>query len=123
MRIERGLILAGALAGLLGCTTTVNAADTATVKMNLVTNGAAKAIGQYFPNRLNLSTAKPTAVKKEPTMKSAQYGTLKFGPTEYLIALDQPTADTQAVYLDANANGDLTDDPAIKWELPPSNGN
>lgn len=100
---------------LLLCAATIRAADATDVKMDLLPSGAMKILGQFIPTKLELSAQPPAALKKAPPTTSPLYGAIKFGGTDYLVVLDQPTPDTQVLYLDANANGDLTDDPAITW--------
>jgi thiol-disulfide isomerase/thioredoxin len=90
------------------------------VELELVTKGAMKMIGGYRPTRLAISVERPAALKKAPPMVSAQYGVLRFGQADFLVALDQPAPGTQVLYLDANANGDLTDDPKVLWNAPKS---
>ncbi len=85
--------------------------------MELVPSGARKLVGWYVPTRVNLSANQPAALKKAPPMKAPWYGTLRFSGVDYLIALDQPTPESQVLYLDANANGDLTDDPPMEWHF------
>jgi peroxiredoxin len=63
-----------------------------------------------------LVSGRPAGVTKEPAYKRmALYGSIVLGnqgQTEYLIAVDD---DAQAVYLDANQNGDLSDDSPVAW--------
>ena len=90
--------------------------------MNLVPSGAMPKRGGYRPQRLTLSADKPADVKKAPDMKSPLYGQVDFGGKEYLVALDEPDNADAKLYVDSNGNGDLTDDPATKWEKKQNNG-
>src|SRR5688572_30840798 len=79
-----------------------------------------KDTGGYMPQRLKLSAAKPDSVKKSPTDITAPlYGELKMGPTNapvtFVVLLDEPAEKPSRLFVDSNANGDLTDDPAPKW--------
>ena len=63
-----------------------------------------------------LSVERPAVVKKEPAYKgSPKYGFVALGNranNQVLIVVDDAAA---AVYLDANQNGDLTDDAPVAW--------
>ena len=93
------------------------AADSAgEVKMTLLASGAVMKIGSYRPQRLNMSGEKPQGLKNAPTMSNPLYGSLQFGGGSYLIAVDEPDGKAASLYVDANGNGDLSDDPAIVWQ-------
>ncbi|HEV7406153.1 MAG TPA: redoxin domain-containing protein [Chthoniobacteraceae bacterium] len=75
----------------------------------------------YYPIRLELSATKPEGVTKLPEgLKAPLYGTLKLGPqespTKATVLLDEPEDGPARLWVDRNANGDLTDDPEIKWD-------
>ena len=81
---------------------------------------ATREIGSYTPQRLKLSQAKPEAVKKSPDdMTMPLYGEIKIGPREkpgtVLVLLDEPEGKPSRLFVDANGNGDLTDDAAPNW--------
>ena len=95
----------------------LRAADpTAEVKLELVPEGAMKKLGGYMPQQLKLNTIKPATVKKGPDSKSALYGNIQFGGVRHLVVLDEPEGEDAKLYVDANANGDLADDPEIEWK-------
>ena len=100
---------------LSGCASSPPATDVATSDLKLLTEGAAVKIGPYSPLKLALSTDKPAALKKAPQMTAPLYGELKFAGKSYLIALDEPDGKDAMIYVDANGNGDLTDDPPAVW--------
>lgn len=77
-------------------------------------------LGNYSPQRLQLTNAKPASVKKAPADLAAPlYGELKLGPKEApgttLFLLDEPEGKPARLFIDANGNGDLTDDAAANW--------
>ena len=92
-------------------------ADAATLK--LLPSGAMARVGGYVPQRLTLAADRPAALKKAPETKAPLYGELKLGPadkpTSFLILVDEPEGSDAKLYVDANGNGDLTDDPAAQW--------
>jgi len=78
-------------------------------------------VSYYSPIRLELSATKPDGVTKVPDdLKAPLYGTLKLGPrenpTKTTVLLDEPADAPARLWVDRNANGDLTDDPPVRWE-------
>ena len=78
-----------------------------------------KSLG-YRPIGLVLSTAAPAGLKKAPAdLKAPQYGSFRIGPASapatVLVIVDREDGKPSRLYVDANANGDLTDDPAAEW--------
>lgn len=76
--------------------------------------------GYYMPQRLMLTASKPSGVVKEPAYANKPlYGDLKFGPSDghVCVALDEaPDASAAKLYIDANVDGDLTNDPSLDWK-------
>jgi peroxiredoxin len=90
--------------------------QTAEVKMELMAEGAMRKIGGYQPQQLKLVTNKPATLKNGPNSKAALYGTIPFGGAKKLVVLDEPEGADAKLYVDANGNGDVMDDPATQWE-------
>ena len=101
---------------------TTPAAAAGEVKLSVLTSGAAQKIGGYNPQQAKLAKNKPAAVKKAPEMAAPLYGQIAFGGKQYVVALDEPEGADAKLYVDANANGDLTDDPAPTWEKKQGQG-
>jgi peroxiredoxin len=71
-----------------------------------------------FPHPLVLSTEKPAGIIKEPAYKGVPlYGEAHFGDDTSargtFVVLDD---DANKIYIDANQNGDLTDDSKVGWD-------
>ena len=98
------------------------AAAAGEVKLSVLSSGAARKIGGYNPQQAKLAKNKPAAVKKAPEMAAPLYGQIAFGGKQYVVALDEPEGADAKLYVDANANGDLTDDPAPIWEKKQGQG-
>ena len=101
------------------CPTLLRAADaTADAKLELIAEGAMQKLGGYMPQQLKLNTAKPATLKKAPdgVSKSPLYGTIQFAGVRHLVLLDEPAGADAKLFVDANANGDLTDDPELEWK-------
>jgi thiol-disulfide isomerase/thioredoxin len=71
---------------------------------------------------VKLAKGKPVALKKVPDMVSPLFGQIRFGSKTYFIAVDEPATKDAKLYVDANGNGDLTDDPEPKWEKKTGDG-
>jgi peroxiredoxin len=90
------------------------------VRLPLLSTGAMPKMGGYMPQRVTLSPNKPGGITKTPGDLSAPlYGEFKFGPKEtpltiYLI-VDEPRDKAPRLFVDANGNGDLTDDAPAEW--------
>ena len=88
------------------------------VKLQWMPTGLTDKLGAYVLRRLDLSTNRPAAAKNLPSdLASPLFGTLKFGPNEapvtFTVVLDEPEGQSARLWVDANRNGDLTDDPPI----------
>jgi thiol-disulfide isomerase/thioredoxin len=94
------------------------------VHLQLLSTGAIPKLGGYMPQRLELSATKPDGITKLPADLSAPlYGELKLGPAEsprtFFVVLDEPDGKPSRLFVDANGNGDLTDDDATEWTAKP----
>jgi thiol-disulfide isomerase/thioredoxin len=89
---------------------------TAEVSMQLLQSGAMEKLGGYSPQQVKMVKGKPAALKNAPEMKNPLYGQIKFAGKTYVMAVDEPKGEDAKLYVDANGNGDLADDPAPKWE-------
>lgn len=90
------------------------------VQLKLLSTGGMSKMGGYFPLRLAIAEEKPEGIKKLPADLAAPlFGTFKLGasdaPTAIAVVLDEPDGKPSRLFVDANANGDLTDDPAPVW--------
>jgi serine/threonine protein kinase len=78
-------------------------------------------VGGYQPIESALSKSAPKSVSKTPMgLVSPLYGELKLGPAGspriHAIILNHAKKQESRLYVDSNANGDLTDDPPAKWQ-------
>ncbi len=116
----RGLVCLAAV-GLAPC-----GAYAQVAKLTLDPTGADTARFGYYPIVVPLSTDKPESVVKEPSYRSTpRYGIIKIGDgprSEHVVALDEPASGDWKVYVDRNANGDLTDDGGGAWTSKSNNG-
>ncbi len=98
------------------CVMTALQADV-TVKLTPLTKGASAKIGHYAPQRAAMTTDVPAALKKAPAdLATPMYGVLPIGGgSGALFVLDEPDDGPAQLFVDSNANGDLTDDAAAEW--------
>ncbi len=109
---------------LLGAALAARADD---IKLDWQSSGVSKMAGYYRPVRLELSLNKPSGIKAVPADLTAPlYGKLQFGPadapTTFFVIVDEPEGKPSRLFVDANANGDLTDDPPTEWKGRPDKG-
>lgn len=93
------------------------AASGDTVVLKPLNTGASTKIGSYAPQRIALSSTKPSAMTKAPEgLSAAMYGEFPFAGKKVAVILDEPEGKPATLWIDSNGNGDLTDDGAQKWE-------
>jgi len=105
----------------------VTSANGQSASLKLLASGAMPKIGYYAPQRLALSQSKPAAVKKAPAgLKAPLYGVLNFGPAAkqatVAIIVDEPAGQPSRLWVDSNADGDLTNDAKPEWTPRPLTG-
>lgn len=121
---KRSLLFVSACLAALGAQGTMASAlapeGEAKAELTLIPKGAMPKIGYYMPQRLSLSASKPANIKKEPAYKhTAMYGAIPFGEDGRKVALvldEAADASAASIYLDANNDGDLTNDVPVTWE-------
>jgi thiol-disulfide isomerase/thioredoxin len=98
--------------------------DPLTVELKLDPTGAGGATW-YIPQQLRVGSEKPAGLKKEPKYQGKpSYGTFVFGTagTPVIAVLDRAEGKDPVLYLDANGDGDLTNDPPVRWQSRPLQG-
>ena len=94
----------------------------ARVDLKLVAKGAEGKMREYTPHLLKMSGSRPASIKNAPHLAVPLYGEIPFAGKTYAIAVDEPEGQQAKLYFDANGNGDLADDPPVKWETKPYKG-
>ena len=87
-------------------------AQAPSLDLSIMPSGVFKRIGGYQPFGLKLSETKPEGLVKPPATTAPKYGTIAIGERKFLALLDGEGK----LYVDSNADGDLTNDPAVAWE-------
>ena len=84
--------------------------------LKFVPSGMTAKMGGYMPVRAEMSSD-GTGVTKSPIgLKAPQFGKIEIGGKIYAFILDDPDGGPAKLYVDSNADGDLTNDPAAKWD-------
>jgi thiol-disulfide isomerase/thioredoxin len=97
------------------------AAESVPVAMKLVSSGATQKAGGYRPIRAEFA-AETGITAKPANLGNPQFGAIKAGEKSFAFIVDEPEGKPATLYIDANADGDLTNDPAADWK-PRVNGN
>lgn len=85
------------------------------LKLTFVPSGISTKMG-YAPQRAALSD-KVEGIKRAPNgLTSPRYGTITLLGRNYVFVLDETDSGSK-LWVDTNADGDLTNDPATKWEV------
>jgi thiol-disulfide isomerase/thioredoxin len=89
-----------------------------------IASGGMAKIGYYAPQRAELTEARPETVKKVPEgLTAARYATLGTRSANpkavFHVLLDEPEGQPARLWVDANGDGDFTNDPATAWEGKP----
>jgi thiol-disulfide isomerase/thioredoxin len=88
-------------------------------ELPLKSRGASK-LTRLRPQELKLSTVRPSNVKRiPPGLIAPYYTTIQLGPKEqpsqFTVLIDAPSGKPSQIYVDANGNGDMLDDPRPEW--------
>lgn len=85
------------------------------IDLKFVPSGISKKLG-YVPQRATLSD-KAAGIKKSPDhLSSPRYGTITILGVNHAFILQEGADGKSMLWLDSNGDGDLTNDPATKWE-------
>lgn len=94
-------------------------ADASVARLSLSPTGAKAAFGRLRPALTTLSATPPTHVSKQPQAEALLWGQIPWGPADHLtriaVAISNADSDQPAIYVDANGDGDLTNDPDVAW--------
>lgn len=90
------------------------------VRLKLQPDGWSERVGQYTPQKIELSDTRPPSIQRVPAdLAKARYGKLPFGGAGdgagVAVALDESPGRGQRLLVDTNGNHDLTDDAPAEW--------
>jgi thiol-disulfide isomerase/thioredoxin len=88
------------------------------VKADFVPEGVTRKVGGYRPIRAQLDEKHGESVTKAPEgLENPRYGKIEFGDKEFVFILNEPAEGEPQLFVDSNADGDLTNDPAAEWQV------
>jgi thiol-disulfide isomerase/thioredoxin len=90
-------------------------------ELKLIPSGMTQKMGGYMPMRAEMTSDAGKIAQKPADLKAPSYGVLKIGSDSIAFILDEPEGSPAKLYVDTNNNGDLTDDPATKWDARKQN--
>ena len=103
------------LAGSVCAFSSANSTDDA-IRLTAVPKGGMAKVGYYSPKRASFAPEKPASMTKVPEGLSApQFGTLPIGTGEVAFIIDEPDGKPATLFVDSNANDDLSDDAPAEW--------
>lgn len=90
------------------------------IQLEWVPSGMSAKSGYYQPQQITVSEEQPELITKLPEgVEQPRFAVAKFGPAESptscTFLLSETSSDKSQLWIDANGNGDFTDDPAIDW--------
>ena len=92
------------------------------VVSKFVPEGVTRKVGGYSPMRAEMNQEAEIVSKPPEGLSQPSYGYLEFGDKKYAFVLDQPEEGEHTLFVDSDANGDLTNDPAATWEVQERGG-
>jgi thiol-disulfide isomerase/thioredoxin len=94
-------------------------------RLGWLKEGAEQVFGYYAPTSITLSPERPLGITRlPPGIKTPLYGVFTLGPAEaptrIFAVLEEPAESAPRLFIDGNANGDLTDDSPADWKSSPA---
>ena len=121
MNLSRQLKAAGGLASravvVCAVALSLSAAGTAgEVTEKFVSEGVTARVGGYSPQRAVMDQEASIVTKAPDGLKAPKFGYITLGDKKFAFIADEPEGEEARLFIDANANGDLTDDAAVEWK-------
>ncbi len=85
------------------------------VSLKLVESGFSKKAGGYSPRRIVLSESSELVKVSPEGVTSLEFGVVELLDKKFAVAIDTAEDGTSRLWVDTNADGDLTNDPPVKW--------
>ncbi len=92
------------------------------VTMKFISKGATAKTGGYRPIRAELGENAEMIKKAPEGLTAPKYGALMMGGKNWAVIVDEPDGEPAKLYVDTNADGDLTNDPETTWTAKTNNG-
>jgi|688.fasta_scaffold04355_20 thiol-disulfide isomerase/thioredoxin len=85
------------------------------VDTKFVDSGVTARVGGYRPIRAEMTDNAEGVTKAPEGLSAPKYGKLQFGNKTFMFILDEPAEGAAKLYIDTNADGDLTNDESVPW--------
>lgn len=85
------------------------------IKESFVASGVTQRMGGYRPLRAAMSEESKGIEKSPEGLDSPKYGRIEIGDKSWAFILNEPEEGDAKLYIDANNDGDLTNDPEVAW--------
>ncbi|MEZ6135916.1 MAG: TlpA disulfide reductase family protein [Pirellulaceae bacterium] len=86
------------------------------LKQNFLASGVTRKVGGYSPQRAEMNQEEEIVKVAPEGLQAPKYGKIEIGDRSWAFILDEPEDGEARLFLDANADGDLTNDPEVKWQ-------
>lgn len=85
------------------------------IKESFIASGMSKKMGGYRPLRAAMSDEAKGIQKSPEGLESPKYGRIEIEGKTWAFILNEPEDAKASLYIDANNDGDLTNDPEVTW--------
>lgn len=102
------------LAALLGGLASTGLAQE--IEQKFLDSGVTERVGGYRPSRAAMSDDASAVTTAPEGLEAPRYGAIAFGDQKWAFILDEPAEKPARLFIDANHDGDLTNDPEVAWE-------
>jgi thiol-disulfide isomerase/thioredoxin len=106
-----------AIAPFLGFTgfDTLGKAAADEVKAEFLGSGITRKMGGYSPIRSKMDLSAEIVKVAPESLQNPHYGQVEFAGQQWSYILDEPEGEPAKLYVDANQDGDFTNDAAVEW--------
>jgi len=85
------------------------------IKETFIASGVTQRMGGYRPLRAEMSEDAKGIAKSPEGLGAPKYGRIEIEGKTWAFILDEPEDGKATLYIDANNDGDLTNDPQVEW--------
>lgn len=86
------------------------------IKETFIGEGVTARVGGYRPVRAEMDKDASIVTKAPEGLKAPKYGQIELNGKKWAFIADEPEEGDATLYIDADGDGDLTNDPPVKWE-------
>ena len=97
----------------LSCISAAHADD---IQQKFLSEGLTAKSGGYRPMRAEMDQEASIVTKAPEGLKNPKFGYIAIGDQKWAFIADEPEGENASLYIDSNADGDLTNDARPEWE-------